>query len=119
MTLSPWLLIPLLGLAGGIGSVLRVLLMRWQGALPFGLILTNTLAAAFVGVALSLADLPQGFLVVAMAGFAGGLSTFAGVSKSAWEFWHNGRLVQMLLTLITNLLIPILALMLALRAFAG
>jgi fluoride ion exporter CrcB/FEX len=56
---------------------------------------------------------------VALAGFAGGLSTFAGVSKAAWDFWHNGRLVQMLLTLITNLLIPILALMLALWAFAG
>lgn len=119
MSLSPWILIPLLGVAGGIGSVLRVFLMRWQGALPFGLILANTIAAAFVGIALSRADLPQGYLVIALAGFAGGLSTFAGVSKAAWDFWHTGRLVQMLLTLITNLLIPILALMLALWAFAG
>ena len=119
MSLSPWILIPLLGVAGGVGSVLRVLLMRWQGALPFGLILANTIAAAFVGIALSGADLPQGYLVIALAGFAGGLSTFAGVSKAAWDFWHNGRLVQLLLTLITNLLIPILALMLALWAFAG
>ena len=119
MSLSPWILIPLLGVAGGIGSVLRVYLMRWHGALPFGLILTNTIAAACVGVALSAGDFPQGYLVIALAGFAGGLSTFAGVSKSAWEFWHNGRLVQMLLTLITNLLLPILALMLALWGFAG
>lgn len=119
MTLSPWILIPLLGIAGGIGSVLRVYLMRWQGALPFGLILANTIAGAFVGVALGVGDLPQGYLVLALVGFAGGLSTFAGVSKAAWEFWHNGRLVQMLLTLITNLLIPILGLMLALRVFAG
>ena len=119
MTLNPWILIPLLGLAGGLGSVLRVYLMRWQGALPFGLILTNTLAAAFVGFLLAGSDLPQGHLLIAVVGLAGGLSTFAGVSKAAWEFWHNGRLVQMLLTLITNLLIPILALMLALWAFSS
>lgn len=119
MTLNPWILIPLLGLAGGLGSVLRVFLMRWQGALPFGLILTNTLAAAFVGFLLAGYDLPQGYLLIAVVGLAGGLSTFAGVSKAAWEFWHNGRLVQMLLTLITNLLIPILALMLALWAFSS
>ena len=114
MNLNPWILIPMLGFAGGLGSVLRVYLMRWQGALPFGLILTNTVAAGLVGYLLSGSDLPQGYLFIAIVGFAGGLSTFAGVSKAAWEFWHNGRLVQMLLTLITNLLIPLLALMLAL-----
>ena len=99
--------------------MLRVYLLRWQGALPFGLILANTVAAGFVGYLLARSDLPQGYLLIAVVGFAGGLSTFAGVSKAAWEFWHNGRLVQMLLTLITNLLIPILALMLALWAFAS
>lgn len=114
MNLNPWLLIPLIGIAGGLGSIIRVFLDRWQGALPFGLILTNTLAAALVGVLLGGSDVPAGYLAIAIVGLASGMSTFSGVSKAAWQFWHNGRLVQMLLTLITNLLIPIAGLMLAL-----
>lgn len=119
MISNPWILVPLIGVAGGVGSVLRALLMRWQGALPFGLILTNTLAAAFVGLILGGVELQSSYLAVALTGFAGGLSTFAGVSKAAWDFWHNGRLVQMLLTMITNLLIPITALLLALWVVEG
>jgi CrcB protein len=114
LTTSPWILVPLIAIAGGIGSVIRVYLMRWEGALPFGLIATNTLAASFLGYLFSGPGLTPDYQLVLVVGFASGLSTFSGVSKAAWEFWHNGRLVQMLLTLITNTLIPLTGMMLVL-----
>jgi fluoride ion exporter CrcB/FEX len=101
-----------IAVAGGLGSVLRVLIMRWdQGPLHFGLITTNTLAAVLIGILATGMSLSLEFLTVAIIGFAGGLSTLAGISQSAWQFYHNGRLVQMLLTLITNTLVPLTALL--------
>lgn len=111
---AEWWLIPLIGLAGGLGSVVRALLNRWQGALHFGLLATNVLAGAFLGLVLDTANFDQALFTAGIVGFAGGLSTFSGVSQSAWEFWHRGRLVQMLLTLITNILFPVTALLLVL-----
>jgi fluoride exporter len=114
LTTSPWILIPLIGIAGGLGSILRVYLTRWNGALPFGLIATNSLAAGFLGYLFAGPGLSADYQSVLVVGFASGLSTFSSVSQAAWEFWHNGRLVQMLLTLITNILIPLTAMMLVL-----
>lgn len=107
-------LLVIIGIAGGLGSVVRAQLSSWRGALPFGVILTNLLSASFIGLIFTSWQVAPDYQVVALSGFAGGLSTFSGVSQAAWEFWHNGRLVQMLLTLITNLLIPLTALMLVL-----
>lgn len=112
--MAQWWLIPLIGLAGGLGAVVRALLSNWKGALHFGLLTANVLAGAALGLVLVTATFDQALFTLGIAGFAGGLSTFSGVSQSAWEFWHRGRLVQMLLTLVTNLLFPLTALLLVL-----
>ena len=112
--MAQWWLIPLIGLAGGLGAVVRALLSNWKGALHFGLLTANVLAGAALGLVLVTATFDQALFTLGIAGFAGGLSTFSGVSQSAWEFWHRGRLVQMLLTLATNLLFPLTALLLVL-----
>ena len=111
---AEWWFFPLVGLAGGLGAVVRALLNNWKGALHFGLLATNVLAGAFLGLVLDTATFDQAIFTLGIAGFAGGLSTFSGVSQSAWEFWHRGRLVQMLLTLATNILFPVTALLLVL-----
>jgi fluoride exporter len=112
--LDLWLLIPLTGIAGGLGSVVRAVLSRWKGALAFGVLTGNVLAASIAGWVLGGPGLSADYQVALAVGFAGGLSTFSAVAQSAWDFWHNGRLVQMLLTLITNTLIPLTALLLVL-----
>ena len=100
---------------GGLASVARVTLTSWVGKLPYGLILTNSLAAAFVGAVLSGPELYPETLSIAIVGIAGGLSTFSGVSKAAFEFWHRGRITQMALTLVLNLFLPIVILSLVLQ----
>jgi fluoride ion exporter CrcB/FEX len=112
--IAEWWFIPMVGLAGGLGAVVRALLSNWKGALHFGLLTANVLAGAALGLVLDTATFDQALFTLGIAGFAGGLSTFAGVSQSAWEFWHRGRLVQMLLTLATNILFPVTALLLVL-----
>jgi CrcB protein len=109
-----WFLIVLLvGVAGGAGSVARALLARLDGWLPYGLFLANSLAAGLVGWLLAGPTLTADYLTVLTVGFAGGLSTFSTAMKASFDFYHRGRLVQSGITMVGNLFIPIGALMLA------
>ena len=96
-----------IGIAGGIGAVIRSFITPWFGRLPWGVILVNTLAAMAIGYLFRSPDfLPEiGRLVVV--GFAGGLSTFSGVAKAAYSYWHKGRILQTLLALASNVLVPL------------
>ncbi len=104
-----------IGAAGGVGAVLRWILIRWSGVLPFGLFLVNILAGAIAGYIYT-HNWPFQWILIASIGMAGGLSTFAGVAKEAFEFYHSGRLAQMSLTLAINILMPILAMRLVMWA---
>ena len=110
-----WFLVfVLIGVAGGAGSVVRALLARFDGWLPYGLFLANSLAAGLVGWMLDGPTLTEGFLTFAtVLGFAGGLSTFSTAMKASFDFYHRGRLVQSAITMVGNLFIPMVALMLA------
>ena len=103
----------LIGVAGGAGSVIRALLTRFDGWLPYGLFLANSLAAGLVGWLLAGPTLTADYFTVLTVGFAGGLSTFSTAMKASFDFYHRGRLVQSALTMVGNLFIPIGALMLA------
>ena len=103
----------LIGIAGGAGSVIRALLTRFDGWLPYGLFLANSLAAGLVGWLLAGPTLTADYFTVLTVGFAGGLSTFSTAMKASFDFYHRGRLVQSALTMVGNLFIPIIALMLA------
>ena len=103
----------LIGVAGGAGSVLRALLSRFDGWLPYGLFLANSLAAGLVGWLLAGPNITSDYLSMLTIGFAGGLSTFSTAMKASFDFYHRGRLTQALLTMVGNLFIPIGALMLA------
>lgn len=108
---NPILLTLLIAAAGGFGSVIRVYITRWEGPIPFGVILTNTLAAGLVGYIYG-GHLTQDYLLIASIGFAGGLSTFSGIAKAGFDFWHTGRLAQIFISLAANIVVPLLAMML-------
>ena len=116
MISNPVLLALLIAAAGGAGSVIRVYLTRWEGPVPFGVILTNSLAAGFVGYIYS-GNFTQDYLLIASVGFAGGLSTFSGIAKAGFDFWHTGRLAQIFISLAANIVVPLLALMLVMYWF--
>ncbi len=105
-----------IGAAGGVGALVRWLFIRWQGVLPFGLFLVNILAGAIAGYIYT-HNWPFEMILVASIGLAGGLSTFAGVAKEAFAYYHRGRLAQMSLTLAINILMPVLAMRLVMWAF--
>ena len=105
-----------IGAAGGVGALLRWLIIRWQGVLPFGLFLVNIMAGAVAGYIYS-NNWPYEMILIASIGLAGGLSTFAGVAKEAFAYYHRGRLAQMFLTLAINILMPVLAMRLVIWAF--
>jgi len=110
-SLLEWLLtLGVLSLIGGIGAVLRAFLSNWRGLLPWGILLGNTLAASAIGLALEL-QMPNPLLIAIAVGLAGGLSTFSGVAKDCFDFYHRGRLTQTALNAVANLGLPVLSLL--------
>lgn len=104
-----WALLLAAGL-GGAGAVLRAFLGNWRGLLPWGVLLGNTLAALAIGVAIGVGAEGVPLLLIA-GGLAGGLSTFSGVAKDCFDFYHRGRIAQMLLNGIANLGVPAVGLL--------
>ena len=107
MNLSDLLFYPILAAAGGLASVLRAVIVRWTGILPWGLLVVNSLAGILVGLVLSGPEIPAHTHTILLVAVAGGLSTLAGVSKAAFGYWHRGRIVQTVLTLVFNMWIPL------------
>jgi fluoride ion exporter CrcB/FEX len=104
-----WLILLAIGLASGLGSVVRSGLSDFRGLLGWGIIASNTLAGAALGLLPAFGSGSVALTVLAI-GFLGGLSTFSGVAGDAFYFWNRGRIVQLALTLIANLLLPLAAL---------
>lgn len=99
-----------LSLIGGLAAVMRAFLSNWRGLLPWGILLGNTLAASSIGLALKL-ELPNALTTAIAVGLAGGLSTFSGVAKDCFDFYHRGRLAQSALNAFANLGLPTLSLL--------
>ena len=105
MNVDIWIVLAI-ALAGGIGAVIRVLLGRWEGKLPYGILFANTLASA--GGAWVLLEVGNGeFTSVALiAGFAGGLSTFSAYVGQTVNYWRKGRLIQGVLNTVLQFGLP-------------
>ncbi|MCX8530218.1 MAG: CrcB family protein [Rhodoluna sp.] len=90
----------LLCLLGGAGAVLRLVLGKWNGWLPWGILLANTIAATVATLALgSQVD------VLVVSGLAGGLSTFSSLIGQTAELWANSR-AKAVANLALNILVP-------------
>jgi len=73
---DPLLLLGIFVLAG-LGSMLRYLMSKWEGAMPWGILTANILASFIAGVASSSFQADLGLTAFIVVGFAGGLSTFS------------------------------------------
>jgi CrcB protein len=101
MTLEFFFLILGVGLAGGVGAVLRLYLAKWQGKLPWGILAGNVLASLLVGL---LGASQNWFLaIILITGLAGGLSTFSSFAAQTVEFVRRGRIAQGLFNVLVNL----------------
>ena len=114
MQLSSQGVLALLAVAGlgGLGSVLRLFLSRWDGFLPYGIMLANVLASFIAGFALifsSAAGQKSLITVFLTMGLAGGLSTFSTFAAQTGGFFQGQERLKGLLNLLGNLLFPPLA----------
>ena len=94
--------------AGGFGSVLRLVFARWNGYLPWGILLSNSLSSGAAGV-LVFAASNQVAASVLISGLLGGLSTFSSWAAATAEFQAAGQRLRFLLNWGLNLVIPMAA----------
>ncbi len=90
---------------GGLGSILRFVLARFSGVLPWGILIANTVASLVAGMFLGggQPSAPYSLLVV---GFAGGLSTFSSWAAQTGTFWRAGLYRRATYNAALNLLLP-------------
>ena len=112
--MSDLVLVLAVALAGGLASVLRLTLSRWHGWLPWGILLSNTLASLVLGFVLGVAGNQQPIVV---AGICGGLSTFSSVVAASGEYLRNRLWLKA--ALYTGLSFAIPFTVLAMGAFVG
>lgn len=80
--------------AGGAASVLRLALAKWQGYLPWGILLANVLASFALGLWIDSQAPSQSILT---AGICGGLSTFSSVVAASGEYLRGKQWVRALI----------------------
>ena len=92
----------LVALAGGFGAVVRFWLSYWQGKLPWGILLANSIGSFIAGLAVA-GSIESAWLVV---GLAGGLSTFSTFAAQTHNLIAKKQLALASLNIVLNLLIP-------------
>ena len=97
------------GLFGGAGSVLRHLASFWSGALPWGILLVNSIASFVVGIAISSGANQIAWVV----GLAGGLSTFSTFAAQSFVYLKNEQRFRAIANFVLNLAVPALSLLTA------
>ena len=92
----------LVALAGGFGAVVRFWLSYWQGKLPWGILLANSIGSFIAGLAVA-GSIESAWLVV---GLAGGLSSFSTFAAQTHNLIVKKQLALASLNIVLNLLIP-------------
>ncbi|MFM6939727.1 MAG: fluoride efflux transporter FluC [Rhodoluna sp.] len=93
-------------LAGGLGAVLRLLLSRWIGALPWGILTANTIASLIMGTTLSFAGTDPALSGIIATGICGGMSTFSTFSAQSVEYFKSKQAWRGVLNILLNLVVP-------------
>jgi CrcB protein len=100
---DPMVLLGIAGL-GGVGSALRLLLSKWEGYLPWGVLTANILASFVAGFAAAYFS-DDRLIALLVVGLAGGLSTFSSWAAAAVQMAAKDRkLAPVLYTLYTLIL---------------
>lgn len=103
---DPMLLLGILVL-GGAGSALRLVLSKWEGYLPWGVLAANVIASFVAGFAAAYfsEDSQATMVALLVVGLAGGLSTFSSWAAAAVQMAAKDRkLAPVLYTLYTLIL---------------
>ena len=91
--------------AGGLGSVIRVLLSKFNGFWPWGILFANTVASFFAGWAVTYFEANVTWVAILVVGLAGGLSTFSSWAAGAVQLVSRDRpLAAALYTVVTLIL---------------
>jgi CrcB protein len=98
-----------IGLAGGLGAVIRLLLSGWMGKLPWGILAANSIASFAVGAVLKTADTNAFLATVVITGLCGGLSTFSTFSAQTVEYFKAKQVWRGVSNLALNFVLPTLA----------
>lgn len=88
---------------GGLGALLRGVLGKFNGFLPWGILIANTVATAVVGLVLF--DAPQ-FGLLLITGLAGGLSTFSTFVQQTWQLLRDGKRWAAFTNVLLNVVLP-------------
>jgi CrcB protein len=91
---------------GGLGSVIRLAVSKWDGYLPWGILTVNVVASFIAGLASASLVIDQTVLMLIVVGFAGGLSTFSSWAGATVQMAARGKIfaptVYTLLTLVLS-----------------
>jgi fluoride ion exporter CrcB/FEX len=98
------LIVAVIAILGGLGSVLRYILSNWSGLIPSGILLGNSLAAVMVATFMDAGGLGGAIAI----GLAGGLSTFSTVVAQTSDFIDSGKKSLAVSNIALNLVIPAL-----------
>ena len=101
--------IVLIGLAGGLGSVLRLFLAGWVGKLPWGILTANTVASFVMGSALMAIQTDPLMSAMIVTGICGGLSTFSSFSAQTVEYFKAKQVWRGVINILLNFTVPALA----------
>lgn len=96
----------LVALLGGLGAAIRFWLAKFQGALPWGILLANSVAAMIGAAAIASLGISHPVTVLLVAGLAGGLSTFSTLIAQTAELWLDGRWANGCWNLALNIIVP-------------
>ena len=105
MQLNPFLLLTV-GLAGGVGAVMRYALAAIQGWLPWGTLIANTVASAFGAAIVVFFDSASFLEVSLVAGLAGGLSTLSTYAGQTYQMLRTKQLAQAVVYTMASFVIP-------------
>jgi len=93
-------------LAGGLGSVLRMLLAGWIGTLPWGILTANTVASFITGAALIGFQNDPLVATILVTGICGGLSTFSTFSAQTVEYFKAKQVWRGVANFALNFTVP-------------
>lgn len=80
-----------IAVAGGLGSMLRFAISKWQGFIPWGILAANITASFLAGWAVIYFNGNDTLVGIAVVGLAGGLSTFSSWAGAAVQMAATGR----------------------------
>lgn len=98
--------------AGGLGSVIRLLLANWQTKLPIGILAANILGSFFAGVVVGAYDLftesqlGSSLVPIIISGLCGGLSTFSSFAAGTVTLIKSGQRGLAVLNSLLNFVFP-------------